>query len=295
MGCSTRRERPASRNTMFLKCSHTPPGASIWAMCATTPWATWSPAICAPAGHNVLHPMGWDAFGLPAENAAIERGVHPAKWTYDNIATMRGQLKSMGLSLDWTRELATCDLDYYHQQQKLFLDLLQGWPGRPQEAQGELGPGRPNRARQRAGDRRPRLALGRARRAARAAGMGVQDHRLCGRPARCASDARPLAGEGAADAGELDRPLGRAADPLRDGERRSARAATTSIEVFTTRPDTLFGASFFGLAPDHPLAKAIAGRDAGGRCLHRRMPAPRHKPRPRSRRRRRRATTPACA
>ena len=165
-------------------------------------------------GHNVLHPMGWDAFGLPAENAAIERGVHPAKWTYDNIATMRGQLKAMGLSLDWARELATCDLDYYHQQQKLFLDLLDGRPGRPQEAPGELGSGRSDRARQRAGDRRPRLALRRAGRTARAAGMGVQDHRLCRGFARGACTARALAGEGAADAGQLDRPLGRAARPL---------------------------------------------------------------------------------
>ena len=99
-------------------------------------------------GYNVLHPMGWDAFGLPAENAAIERGVHPAKWTYDNIATMRGQLKSMGLSLDWSRELATCDLDYYHQQQKLFLDLRAAGLVDRKTAEGELGPGRPDGARQ---------------------------------------------------------------------------------------------------------------------------------------------------
>ena len=75
-------------------------------------------------GFNVLHPMGWDAFGMPAENAAMQNKVHPREWTYANIAAMREQLKSMGLSLDWSREFATCDVDYYHRQQILFLDLL---------------------------------------------------------------------------------------------------------------------------------------------------------------------------
>ena len=75
-------------------------------------------------GNAVLHPMGWDAFGMPAENAAIDRKVHPKTWTYDNIAAMKKQLKSMGLSLDWARELATCDPAYYKHQQKMFLDFL---------------------------------------------------------------------------------------------------------------------------------------------------------------------------
>ena len=76
-------------------------------------------------GYNVLHPMGWDAFGMPAENAAIERGVHPKAWTYDNIAAMRLQLKSMGLSLDWSRELATCDPTYYAREQEMFIDFME--------------------------------------------------------------------------------------------------------------------------------------------------------------------------
>lgn len=74
-------------------------------------------------GYNVLHPMGWDAFGLPAENAAIQHNIHPARWTYENIALMKEQLKSLGFSFDWCRELVTCHPDYYRHEQKMFLDL----------------------------------------------------------------------------------------------------------------------------------------------------------------------------
>ena len=76
-------------------------------------------------GFNVLHPMGWDAFGLPAENAAIKEGKPPSDWTYNNISVMKSQLKSMGLSLDWSKEIATCHPGYYKHEQSFFIDLLQ--------------------------------------------------------------------------------------------------------------------------------------------------------------------------
>ncbi len=212
-------------------------------------------------GHNVLHPMGWDAFGLPAENAAIERGVHPAKWTYDNIATMRGQLKSMGLSLDWSRELATCDLEYYHQQQKLFLDML---------AAGLV-------------DRKTRKVNWDPVDNTVLANEQVIDGRGWRSGALVEQREQPEwvfkitdYAQDLLDAlGDLDRwPekvrlmqanwIGRSEGLLIRFETIAGTAPDghSILEVFTTRPDTLYGAAFMAIAPDHKLARAIASTNA---------------------------------
>ncbi len=174
-------------------------------------------------GNNVLHPMGWDAFGLPAENAAMQNKVDPRAWTYDNIAAMRGQLKTMGLSLDWSREFATCDLDYYHRQQMLFLDLYKAGLAYRKKSKVNWDPvDQTVLANEQVIDGRG-WRSGALVESARPDPVVLQDHRLLRRPARRARPARPLAGEGPPDAAELDRQVGRDARPLRLRQRRARR------------------------------------------------------------------------
>ena len=212
-------------------------------------------------GRNVLHPMGWDAFGLPAENAAIERGVHPRQWTYDNIAVMRGQLKSMGLSLDWSRELATCDLDYYHQQQRLFLDMLKaGLVDRKTRKVNWDPVDRTVLANEQVID-------GRGWRS----GALIEQREQPEWVFKITDYAQDLlqALDGLERWPEKVRLM--QANWIGRSEGLLIRFETVGaapnghdlIEVFTTRPDTLYGASFIAVAPDHPLAKAVAEKDAG--------------------------------
>lgn len=206
-------------------------------------------------GYNVLHPIGWDAFGLPAENAAIERKVHPGDWTYQNIETMKEQLKPLGFSYDWSRELATCDPDYYKHEQKFFIDFYKNGLAYRKEAYVNWDP---------------------------------VDHTVlaneqvidgCGWRSGAPVERRKLSQWFLKTTAFAEELLG-ALDTLKDWPDRVktmqdkwiGRSVGASIsftvnngqklEVYTTRPDTLFGMSFAAISPGHPLAQELAQQNA---------------------------------
>jgi leucyl-tRNA synthetase len=212
-------------------------------------------------GYNVLHPMGWDAFGMPAENAAIERGIHPKSWTYDNIATMRGQLKSMGLAIDWSREFATCDPSYYKHEQAMFIDFIKAdlverrvslvnWDPVDQTvlANEQVIDGKGWRS-----------------------GAIVEKRELAQWFLKISDYAQDLLTA-------LDG-LDRWPDKVRlmqknwigrsegltftfELEDANGKKLDESLTVYTTRHDTIFGASFCAVSVDHPLSKKIAAHDS---------------------------------
>ncbi|HKN27089.1 MAG TPA: leucine--tRNA ligase [Roseiarcus sp.] len=216
-------------------------------------------------GYNVLHPMGWDAFGMPAENAAMQNDTHPAIWTYANIETMRAQLQSMGLSLDWSREIATCDPSYYKHQQKLFLDFLAAGLVARRKSKVNWDPvDQTVLANEQVID-----GLGWR------SGAVVEQRELTQWFLKITDYSDDLL----ASLDRLDRwPekvrlmqrnwIGRSeglmirfvVDPATRGA-LAGEPGVSELEVYTTRPDTLFGAKFMAVAPDHPLAAAAARHD----------------------------------
>ncbi len=213
----------------------------------------------AAAGFNVLHPMGWDAFGLPAENAAAERGVHPGAWTRQNIAQMRAQMQPFGFSIDWSREFATCDPAYYGQQQRLFLDMLDAGLAYRRAAVVNWDPVDLTVL------ANEQVEAGRGWRS----GALVERRELTQWFFRISDYAEELlaALDGLGAWPEKVRLMqrnwiGRSQGLQFRFETRGAPAGFETLEVYTTRPDTIFGASFAAVSPDHPLARALED-DAG--------------------------------
>ena len=210
-------------------------------------------------GYNVLHPMGWDAFGMPAENAAMERNVHPGEWTYQNIAAMKAQFMKLGLSLDWSREFATCDPEYYGAQQGLFLKFLEKGLVYRKASKVNWDPVDNTVL------ANEQVIDGRGWRS----GALVEQRELTQWFFRITDYAEDLLEE----VKKLERwPekvrtmqanwIGRSEGLQMRFEFDSAAPAgfDDGIEIFTTRPDTLFGASFIALSPDHPLTIQLADR-----------------------------------
>ncbi len=202
-------------------------------------------------GFNVLHPMGWDAFGLPAENAAMKRGIHPASWTYDNIDYMRGQLKAMGLSYDWDRELATCKPDYYRWEQQLFLKMLErGLIYRKETTVNWCNDCQTVLAREQVIDGTcwrcdhpvlPKTMYGWFFKITDYVEELLADlDKLGGWPEKVVTMQRNWIGKS----------TGLACDFKVEG-------SDQTITIFTTRPDTIFGVTFMSLAVEHPLLKTL--------------------------------------
>ncbi|MDQ7079935.1 MAG: leucine--tRNA ligase [Paracoccaceae bacterium] len=205
-------------------------------------------------GFNVLHPMGWDAFGMPAENAAMDKGVHPGDWTYQNIADMRAQLKPMGLSIDWSREIATCDPEYYGQQQAMFIDMMERGLVYRKEAVVNWDPVDMTVL------ANEQVIDGKGWRS----GAPVERRALTQWFFRISDFAEELleALDGLKDWPEKVRLMqknwiGRSRGLQFAFDLVTPVAGHDEIEVYTTRPDTLNGASFVGISPDHPLARAL--------------------------------------
>ena len=212
-------------------------------------------------GFNVLHPMGWDAFGMPAENAAMANKTHPATWTYANIATMRAQLKSMGLSLDWHREIATCDPSYYKHQQRMFLDFLQNGLIDRKTAKVNWDPVDQTVL------ANEQVIDGRGWRS----GALVEQRELTQWFFKISDYAQELndALDGLERWPEKVRLMQKNWIGRSEGlsvrfalDKATAPSEISEVEIYTTRPDTLFGASFVALAPEHPLAKKAAAQNA---------------------------------
>ncbi|WP_022853344.1 leucine--tRNA ligase [Thermodesulfatator atlanticus] len=204
-------------------------------------------------GKNVLHPMGWDAFGLPAENAAIKHGIHPAKWTYENIAYMRKQLKRLGLSYDWERELATCDPDYYKHEQRFFIEMLErGLAYRKKTTVNWCESCQTVLANEQVEDG----CCWRCGEEVVLKEMEGWFFKITDYAEELLADIEKLRGKwpekvlamqinwiGKSEGAEIRFPL------LGEPE---------EIVVFTTRPDTLYGVTFISLSPEHPLARKLA-------------------------------------